>query len=130
MLKRGIYVAGKYSRRRHVADPNAIPRPIISFRTQQRPILRGIAQVCVFDVFARHSITLFLNSEIDYRIRHGVAATFKATLGPTTQSTLFALAERCGAQGLFEYNGIIESQLEARGISIAEGDTLTLSIRT
>ncbi|KAL4736254.1 acyl-CoA dehydrogenase/oxidase [Aspergillus similis] len=102
---------------------------IISFRTQQRPILRGMAQALVFDAFAQASIKLFMDQEIEYRVRHGVAATFKAVLAQAIQSTLFALAERCGAQGLFQYNGIIESQLEARGISIAEGDTLVLCNR-
>ncbi|KAI9375221.1 acyl-CoA dehydrogenase NM domain-like protein [Aspergillus egyptiacus] len=129
MLKRGVYVAGKYSLRRHVTGPDGQPSPIISFRTQQRPLLRGIAQTVVFDAFAQASIKLFVDKEIDDRVRHGVAAAFKAVLAQATQSTLFALAERCGAQGLFRYNSIIESQLEARGISIAEGDTLVLSIR-
>ncbi|KAL5048226.1 hypothetical protein BDW71DRAFT_205763 [Aspergillus fruticulosus] len=127
MLKRGIYVAGKYSLRRHVTGPDGSPKSIISFRTQQRPIIRGIAQALVFDAFAQASIKIFKDQEIDYRVRHGVAATFKAVLSQAVQSTLFALAERCGAQGLFQYNGVIESQLEARGISIAEGDTLALS---
>lgn len=129
MLKRGIYVAGKYSLRRHVIGPDGSPKSIISFRTQQRPILRGIAQALIFDAFAQASVKIFMDQKIEYRVRYGVAATFKAVLAQAAQSTLFALAERCGAQGLFQYNGIIESQLEARGISVAEGDTLALSIR-
>ncbi|KAL4995026.1 acyl-CoA dehydrogenase NM domain-like protein [Aspergillus recurvatus] len=129
MLKRGIYVAGKYSLRRHVTGPDGSPKSIISFRTQQRPIFRGIAQAIVFDAFAQASIKIFMDQEIEYRVRHGVAATFKVVVAQAVQSTLFALAERCGAQGLFQYNDIIESQLEARGISIAEGDTLVLSNR-
>ncbi|KAL4756026.1 putative acyl-CoA oxidase [Aspergillus foveolatus] len=129
MLKRGIYVAGKYSLRRRVTGHDGSPKSIISFRTQQRPILRGLAQALVFDAFAQASIKIFMDQEIEYRVRHGVAATFKAVLAQAIQSTLFALAERCGAQGLFQYNGIIESQLEARGISIAEGDTLALCNR-
>jgi hypothetical protein len=53
----------------------------------------------------------------------------KAVLYKTSQASLFTLSERCGAQGLFENNHIVEAMLETRGMSIAEGDTLVLSIR-
>jgi alkylation response protein AidB-like acyl-CoA dehydrogenase len=129
ILKRAVFVAGKYSKRRTVGGHDGKMRPIISFRTQLRPILYSIAQITVFECYARESIKAFMDAGVDYRVRHGIAAAFKAVVTQATQSSLFALAERCGAQGLFEYNNIIESQLEARGISIAEGDTLVLSIR-
>jgi acyl-CoA oxidase len=128
VLKRAVFVAGKYSQRRTVGGPDGKRRPIISFRTQLRPILHTIAQIIVFECYAWESIKVFMDAAVDYRVRHGIAAAFKAVLTQATQSSLSALAERCGAQGLFEYNNIIDSQLEARGISIAEGDTLALSI--
>jgi hypothetical protein len=132
ILKRAAYIAAKYSLRRRVGgsyDGRAAPKPILSFRTQQRPILFALAQVTVWEAYADWSTKLFTDKSIDYSIRHGIATTFKAVLTQGTQSSLFALSERCGAQGLFEYNHIIENQLEARGISIAEGDVLVLCIR-
>ncbi|KAL2811762.1 acyl-CoA dehydrogenase NM domain-like protein [Aspergillus granulosus] len=133
ILKRAVYVAARYSLRRCVGGGSdrgrSLPKPIISFRTQQRPILHALAQVSIWEAFADASIKLFTDPTIAYPVRHGVAATFKAVLTQGAQSSLFALSERCGAQGLFEYNHIIENQLEARGISIAEGDTLVLCIR-
>ncbi|KAF9056772.1 hypothetical protein BDP27DRAFT_1373213 [Rhodocollybia butyracea] len=45
-----------------------------------------------------------------------------------TQTNFYELAERCGAQGLHMHNQIIQSQLEMRGISIAESDVLALSL--
>lgn len=128
ILKRAVFVAGKYSFRRQVTGSGQHPGPIIRFRTQQRPILRVLAQIAVYDRYADASTALFQDRGMDYRVRHGVAAAFKAVLTQGAQTSLFALSERCGAQGLFEYNEIVESQLEARGISIAEGDTMTLSI--
>jgi hypothetical protein len=104
-------------------------KPILSFRTQQRPILFALAQVAVWEAYADWCIKLFTDKSIEYPIRHGIATAFKAVLTQGTQASLFALSERCGAQGLFEYNHIIENQLEARGISIAEGDVLALCIR-
>ncbi|GAM33326.1 acyl-CoA oxidase [Talaromyces pinophilus] len=127
-LQHAVYVAGKYSLRRHITDPSGITKPIASFRTQQAPILHCIAQIKVYDAFANECTRIFMDNNIQYSVRHGIAATFKAVVTHASQETLYALAERCGAQGLFEYNGIIESQLTARGISIAEGDMLVLTI--
>lgn len=129
-LQHAVYVAGKYSLRRRIIDPSGIAKPIVSFRTQQAPILHCIAQIQVFEAFANECTRIFMDKNIQYSVRHGIAATFKAVVTHARQDTLYALAERCGAQGLFEYNGIIESQLTARGISIAEGDMLVLTIRT
>ncbi|KAK9234724.1 acyl-CoA dehydrogenase/oxidase C-terminal [Lipomyces kononenkoae] len=129
ILKRAVFVAGKYSFRRHVLGSGKDRKPIITFRTQQRPILHTLSQIAVYECYAQWSIRGFIDTGLDYRVRHGIATAFKAVVTQAAQASLFALAERCGAQGLFEYNNIIESQLEARGISIAEGDTLALCIR-
>ncbi|KAL3495497.1 acyl-CoA dehydrogenase/oxidase C-terminal [Aspergillus germanicus] len=134
ILKRAAYIAARYSLRRRVGGSYNDPlpqkgKPILSFRTQQRPILFALAQVAVWEAYADWSIKSFTDTTINYSMRHGIATTFKAVLTQGTQASLFALSERCGAQGLFEYNHIIENQLEARGISIAEGDVLVLCIR-
>ncbi|RMZ45258.1 hypothetical protein AFCA_010407 [Aspergillus flavus] len=128
-LKRSVFVAGKYSFRRYIWGPSNHPRPIISFRTQQRPILHTLAQIAVFDPYAKASIQQYMDPKIPYIVRQGIAAAFKAVLTRATQESLHQLAERCGPQGLFAYNNIIDNQIEARGNSIAEGDTLALSIR-
>lgn len=128
VLKRSVYVAGKYSMRRHVQGNDGKPTPIISFRTQQRPILHTLAQIAVFEPYSHECFKRFMEPDIKQTVRHGVAATMKAVLNSATQSSLYSLAERCGAQGLFEYNHIIQGQLETRGISIAEGDILALCI--
>ncbi|KAJ9218775.1 hypothetical protein DTO027B5_8754 [Paecilomyces variotii] len=129
MLKRGLYVAGKYSMRRTVQGSHNKPMAIIGFRTQQRPILHALAQVYVFDAYAEDSARLFVDTRIEGPVRHGIGTVLKAVVNQATQGSLHSLAERCGAQGLFEYNNIIESQLEGRGISVAEGDVLALCIR-
>lgn len=129
MLKRGLYVAGKYSMRRTVQGSHNKPMAIIGFRTQQRPILHALAQAYVFDAYAEDSARLFVDTRIEGPVRHGIGTVLKAVVNQATQGSLHSLAERCGAQGLFEYNNIIESQLEGRGISVAEGDVLALCIR-
>ncbi|KAH8701956.1 acyl-CoA dehydrogenase/oxidase [Talaromyces proteolyticus] len=129
VIKRAAYVAGIYSIRRQVQGYDGRPVPIISFRTQQRPILHALAQVAVFEAYAQDSIQGFMQPGLNPPVRHGIATTFKAVLNSATQMTLFNLSERCGAQGLFKHNHIIENQLEARGNSIAEGDVTALCIR-
>jgi len=47
----------------------------------------------------------------------------------TAQWANFALGDRCGAQGLFEANQLPAMHSDMRGIAIAEGDLLGISIR-
>ncbi|KAH8093147.1 hypothetical protein BXZ70DRAFT_950310 [Cristinia sonorae] len=128
-LKASVYVAGRYSIRRTVTGADGAPMPIIAFRTQQLPIFHTLAQVFVLEAYAKSAAEQFISPNIDPRVRHGIAATLKAVMLQHCQSSLYSLAERCGAQGLFEHNQIIESQLEMRGVAIAEGDVLALCIR-
>ncbi|TCD66082.1 hypothetical protein EIP91_001840 [Steccherinum ochraceum] len=128
-LRASVYVAGKYSIRRTVTGTDGKPLPIIAFRTQQLPILHTLAQTFVLDAYGKDAAVRFGSPDLDPRVRHGIAATLKAVMVQHCQSDLYSLAERCGAQGLFEHNQIIQSQLEMRGVAIAEGDVLALCIR-
>ncbi|KAJ3833894.1 acyl-CoA dehydrogenase NM domain-like protein, partial [Lentinula raphanica] len=130
-LRVGVYIAGKYSLRRMVSggDKSTDMVPIIDFRTQQLPVLHGLAQIHVFDAFSKAAIPEFRNTNLSMSLRHAISTIFKATSQEHCQSTLFLLAERCGAQGLFGYNQIMRGQADMRGACIAEGDILALSIR-
>ncbi|KAF8575833.1 acyl-CoA dehydrogenase NM domain-like protein [Ramaria rubella] len=121
-LRLASYVAGMYSLRRTVGQPDGTRQPIISFRTQQRPVLLALAQTYCLEAFGLEAIRMFGDPSLDIRVRDAVAACFKSV-------GMYSLAERSGAQGLFEFNHIIELQLELRGASIAEGDTMALCIR-
>lgn len=129
-LQASVYVAGMYSLRRMVTDPSGGKIPIIEFRTQQLPILHTLAQIQVMEAYASSASKQFMDLSLIHTVRHGIVTAFKAVLVSQTQTNLYELAERCGAQGLYMHNQIIQSQLEMRGISIAEGDILVLSIRT
>jgi acyl-CoA oxidase len=127
-LKLAGFIAGKYSLSRTVTGKDGAPVPIINFRTQQRPVLHVLAQTAVFDAYARNTILRFLDVSLDKRVRDGHATAFKIVLIQATQSGLYELTERCGAQGLFNYNQMIQLQIDMRGVSIAEGDSLVLCI--
>jgi acyl-CoA oxidase len=128
ILKVAAYIAGTYSLRRMVGGPDGNRIPIVQFRTQQAPILHALAEIAVYEAYADHVIDRYLR-ERNHAVQHALGTCFKAALGPTAQTRLFQLSERCGAQGLFKHNQIIEVQLEFRGVNIAEGDILALCIR-
>ncbi|KAI0414485.1 acyl-CoA dehydrogenase/oxidase [Xylaria grammica] len=129
-LQQSALIAGAYSSRRHVtADSGRKGVPIIQFPTQYRPILDAIVQSWAYGSFADEAIAQFLNADLSMEVRHAVVVCFKTAIGTDTQTTINELAERCGWQGLFAYNEIIEIALALRGNAVAEGDYTVLCIR-
>ncbi|KAG1872911.1 acyl-CoA dehydrogenase NM domain-like protein [Suillus subalutaceus] len=120
------YIAARYFQRRHVTSVYGNPVPILSYRTQQLPLLHAIAQAFVLGALYKWAIEQFMDKNLDVRARHGVAACCKAVMVQHAQFANCALSERMGAQGLFEYNRLSNFYSEMRGISIAEGDILGL----
>ena len=95
-----------YSLRRVIGsatDP-ALRTPILTFRTQQAPILAATANAYVMQALQQWSIKQFCNPSIDGRVRHGIAAISKAVMVQHSQQGALAVSERCGAQGLFAHN--------------------------
>ncbi|KAG1814207.1 acyl-CoA dehydrogenase NM domain-like protein [Suillus variegatus] len=128
-LQVASYIAARYFQRRHVTSVYGSPSPIISYRTQQLPLLHAIAQAFVLRALYKWGIERFMDKNLDVRVRHGLAACCKAVMLQHAQVGNYALSERLGAQGLFEYNRLSNFHSEMRGVSIAEGDILALSMR-
>ncbi|KAI9452338.1 acyl-CoA dehydrogenase NM domain-like protein [Russula earlei] len=128
-LQVASYIAARYSLRRHVLDATGVSKPIISFQTQKQPILTAVAQAFVLQAMNKQAITWFTDAAIDPRVRHAVATVHKVTMIQTAQAANFTLGDRCGAQGLFEANQLPAMHSDMRGIAIAEGDLLGISIR-
>ncbi|KAI0066071.1 acyl-CoA dehydrogenase NM domain-like protein [Artomyces pyxidatus] len=129
-MRIGSYIAGRYSMRRMVTDAaTGVQRPIITFSTQSIPVLTAVSQTLVMEAFAQDSYARYTDPVNDLNRKHFIATTFKATIVKHTQNSLLALGDRCGAQGLFEVNQLSVLHADMRGAAIAEGDTLTISIR-
>ncbi|KAH9930206.1 acyl-CoA dehydrogenase NM domain-like protein [Fomitopsis serialis] len=129
LLSVNAYLAARYSLRRLVTGAGGAPVSIMSFRTQHGPILHALAQVAVMKAHAKAAIDLYTDSSIDPRVRDGIAAAAKASMTRHAWASLSNLSERIGAHGVFEHNNVLQSELLMRGIRIAEGDVLVLSIR-
>ena len=95
-----------YSLRRVIGNGTApSPRtPILTFRTQQAPILTVAANAYVMQAFQRWAVGRFCDGRVDSRVRHGIAAIFKAVMVQHSQQGALSVSERCGAQGLFAHN--------------------------
>ncbi|KAI0633863.1 acyl-CoA dehydrogenase NM domain-like protein [Trametes polyzona] len=121
-------IGALYSLRRKIGSPtNQVP--ILTFRTQHGPILTVAANAYVMQALQRWAIAQFCDQSQDMRVRHGIGAIFKAVMVQHSQKGALEVSERCGAQGLFAHNQMTCLHSENRGLAIAEGDILALSIR-
>ncbi|KAG2049695.1 acyl-CoA dehydrogenase NM domain-like protein [Suillus hirtellus] len=128
-LQVGSFVAARYFQRRRVTSLQGNPLPIMSYRTQQFPLLHAISQAFVLRALHKWAVEQFMDTNLDVRVRHGIGACCKAVMLQHAQVANYVLSERLGAQGLFEYNQLSNFYSEMRGVSIAEGDILALSMR-
>lgn len=107
-MRIGAHIAYKYSVHRRVGAPN--PVPILSFRTQQIPVFTAVAFPYVLEALQKYVIKNFMDPDSPFPLRHAFATIFKAVVTEHCQTSHYSLIERCGAQGLFEYNQLV-SQL-------------------
>lgn len=97
-------IGADYSFRRHVQGKGSEKVPIISFRTQQIPILNAVAVAHVFKAWIPNIIEVLMSTDTDPRIIHGVGVVFKATVTRITTIVSQEAGERMGGQGLFGHN--------------------------
>jgi acyl-CoA oxidase len=103
-------IGTEYSFRRHVRGKDTSLVPIISFRSQQLPVLYALAITAVLDAWRPKAVAILMSSSLDPRSRHGMAVIFKATTCRLLTSSAREVGERLGAQGTFGHN--LVSQIE------------------
>ncbi|TFK37092.1 acyl-CoA oxidase [Crucibulum laeve] len=128
-IKSVAYIAGQYSMHRCLLGKRNEPTPIITFRTQQWPIVHATAVGMVMGNWFPLAIQQAMDKGVDHRIRHAMSVIVKTTVCRHFQRCVSELAERCGAQGTFEQNYMARIENDGKGVIIAEGDVLTLCIR-
>ena len=99
-------VAGRYSLRRTVIDaPTGKPRQIATFSSQYLPLMTALSQCFISQSFSRKAHQLFVSLPNPSQ-KHLIAATFKTVVMKHCHDMTRILADRCGAQGMFEVNQI------------------------
>nr|GAT53699.1 predicted protein [Mycena chlorophos] len=122
-------IAALYSRRRTVLDTfTQQPKTIFEFQTQKIPICTATAQAFVIEAFQDRCVKIFCDADVDWRVRHAIAAIGKVVMLDHAQEANLTLGERCGAQGLYTVNQLTAMHADLRGTAIAEGDMLAISI--
>jgi hypothetical protein len=104
------HIAAKYSQRRLVGGGAIAPDqkiPIVSFKTQYRPVLIALAQSFVLRAYYRWTAKQFSDETKSFEQRHALATILKALVQRMVYDSNLVLSERCGAQGLFGYNQIV-----------------------
>ncbi|KAG6831551.1 hypothetical protein H0H92_009470 [Tricholoma furcatifolium] len=128
-IKAVAYIGGRYSMHRCLVGKRTEPVPIISFRTQQWPIVHATAVGMVMANWFPIIVEQAMKKTADHRVRHALTVITKATICRHFQRCVPEVAERCGAQGTFEHNYMARIENDGKGVIIAEGDVLTLCIR-
>ncbi|KAG7087174.1 hypothetical protein E1B28_013155 [Marasmius oreades] len=105
---------------------------IVGIYSKKRTIINS-QHSTVLEAFYK-SIRVHFDGASKYRterlqIRSAYATLFKAIAIRLGKASIADLGDRCGAQGLFGFNQLITAEMTMRGVAIAEGDTLVLSIR-
>jgi len=114
-LQIASYIASRYSQRRRVVDAKGLSKPIITFRTQNQPILTAVAQSFVLQAMHKQAVAWFIDPALDPRVRHAVATVHKVAMIQAAQAANLTLGDRCGAQGLYEANQL--SAMHVRHLS-------------
>ncbi|KXN82936.1 Peroxisomal acyl-coenzyme A oxidase 3 [Leucoagaricus sp. SymC.cos] len=128
-IKATAFIGGQYSMHRCILGRGNEPTPILSFRTQQWPILNTTATAMVLENWYPVAIDATVDRSTEHNIRHALAVIAKTTICRYFQRCVPEVAERCGAQGTFEHNYMAKIENDGKGAIIAEGDILTLCIR-
>ncbi|KAG5645680.1 hypothetical protein DXG03_005518 [Asterophora parasitica] len=128
-IKAVAYIGGRYSMHRCLLGKRNESVPILTFRTQQWPVVHATAVGMVMANWFPLVIQQAMERTTDHRIRHAMSVITKTTICRHFQRCVPEVAERCGAQGTFEHNYMARIENDGKGVIIAEGDVLTLCIR-
>ncbi|TFY67211.1 hypothetical protein EVJ58_g1760 [Rhodofomes roseus] len=127
-MKMTAYLGVLYSLRRCVRGTGPSDVPIMSFRTQQLPLLYTTAIAHVLDAWTPAVLQQFTSADLATPIRRSLAIVYKTTMCRLATQYYREVGERLGAQGTFGHNIINKIEMDMRGFIVAEGDLTVLSI--
>ena len=109
--KAAAYIGGKYSLHRAILGKSTEPTPIISFRTQQWPVIHALSVAEVMDKWFDPAVQYAMSPGVDHKVRHAFSVIIKATVCRHWQRVGPDVNERTGAIGTFEPNYLIRIEV-------------------
>ncbi|CAG7972795.1 unnamed protein product, partial [Penicillium nalgiovense] len=110
-LKCAVLIAGKYSLRRMVHGPEGSLKSIISFRTQQLPILHALEESAVMEPFANWITAKFSDTSLDFLSDMGWQLSSKELFCNTPRRALQISSSDVVLRALNRCNGIAEGEI-------------------
>ncbi|WP_194923070.1 acyl-CoA dehydrogenase family protein [Catenulispora pinisilvae] len=126
-----VYIALRYALQRVTNAPGRNDMPVIEYRSHQLPLFTALAKV--------YAMTFLVNrTKREYVARRGVVDTDLSNLISITKAlTTWEMSdvaavcrERCGAQGMFSVNRIVDYGIFLQSAVTAEGDSQVLLAAT
>ncbi|MFF7415417.1 acyl-CoA dehydrogenase [Streptomyces lydicus] len=123
-------MAVRYSHHRFIAG-RPDPTPIASHRTHSARLIAGLAQTYAMNFLHRQTLHRFAtgaSGDDGNQIEQAIALT-KTWVSWSAQRIASEARERCGAQGMFQVNGVGGQAAALDSVITAEGDNLPIVIK-
>ena len=128
--KAALWINYSYARQRHSFAARG-SRPLTAHATYRNPLACDIAATLVYETWLDHFVA-DIGSNAMARLQSkqlNELALLKASSTWNNQDVLVRSRERCGAQGLFSANRIVDFYLGNNGAITAEGDNLVITLK-
>jgi acyl-CoA oxidase len=125
-----IVVRFGHQRMTFAAGPDEAEVTIMSYRSFRRPVFTALAYTYAMTFMIRYAGRAYATLSPDNQV--GVEHLISLTKGATSswaERILAECRERCGAQGMFSVNRIIDYIVFSHGIATAEGDNQVMLLK-
>ncbi|MFI9649034.1 acyl-CoA dehydrogenase [Streptomyces sp. NPDC052040] len=131
MARAALAIAVRYSENRLISGPRAGERiPLAAHRSHHGRLLDGLATAYAMTFLHRAVVDRFAaHTEEDREETERLTAVAKGWITWQAREIAIECRERCGAQGLFPANGIVDLTANIEGGITAEGDNLVIWVK-
>lgn len=129
--KASIYLTLKFAQNRLTNAPGNNDMPIIEYRTYQRDTFRSLAHVFAMVSLLNHAKRAYIEADdAEASDLNDLISITKALVTWEMTEVIANCRERCGAQGIFSANRIVDYGSLLQGLVTAEGDNQVLLATT
>ncbi|MHC0433522.1 acyl-CoA dehydrogenase family protein [Streptomyces sp. O3] len=131
MARTALTIAVRYAHIRHIAGPREGERvPLAAHRSHHGRLLSALATCYALTFLHRKVMKRWTEHTAEDRDQvERMVAVSKSWITWQCRQIAIECRERCGAQGLFPFNNLVEQQLNIEGGITAEGDNLVIAVK-